>query len=220
MSKSFYNNGKKIRPKSYEDGILSSQPNPDARFISKHDSLIDYIKAFRMLNLSIVLTSGTFDLLHVGHAKYLEEAKKYGDILIVGVDSDEKVKVRKGPERPVVPANERVKMLAHLRSVDLITLKYPDEPKWNLIKQIKPDTLIVTEETYDDDSLRELSNYCGQVICMEPQATTSTSAKIRKLQVGWSTKITKPVEDILKKHKVSKELTKEILDVLRSGRTK
>lgn len=220
MSKSFYNNGKKIRPKSYEDGILSNQPNPDARFISKHDSLIDYIKAFRMLNLSIVLTSGTFDLLHVGHAKYLEEAKKYGDILIVGVDSDEKVKVRKGPERPVVPANERVKMLAHLRSVDLITLKYPDEPKWNLIKQIKPDTLIVTEETYDDDSLRELSNYCGQVICMEPQATTSTSAKIRKLQVGWSTKITKPVEDILKKHKVSKELTKEILDVLRSGRTK
>lgn len=220
MSKSFYNNGKKIRPKSYEDGILSNQPNPDARFISKHDSLIDYIKAFRMLNLSIVLTSGTFDLLHVGHAKYLEEAKKYGDILIVGVDSDEKVKVRKGPERPVVPANERVKMLAHLRSVDLITLKYPDEPKWNLIKQIKPDTLIVTEETYDDDSLRELSNYCGQVVCMEPQATTSTSAKIRKLQVGWSTKITKPVEDILKKHKVSKELTKEILDVLRSGRTK
>lgn len=213
MPKSFSKNKKK-QSKTFEGGIFGSQPNPEARFISDHDILLDHVRACRMLKLSIVLTSGTFDLLHVGHAKYLEEAKKYGDILIVGVDSDEKVRVRKGPERPVVPATERVKMLAHLRSVDLITLKYPNEPKWSLIKRIAPDTLIVTDETYNDDTLMELSEYCGQVISLEPQATTSTSAKIRKLQVGWSNKITKPVEAVLDKHEASSELKKEILDIL------
>lgn len=200
--------------KSHKRGIFDNSPNPEARFIESHDTLEDYAKACKTMGLSIVLTSGTFDLLHVGHAKYLEEAKKYGDVLIVGVDSDEKVRIRKGPDRPVVPDNERVKMLAHLRSVDIITLKYPNDKKWNLIKRISPDTLIVTEETYDDETLAKLSEFCGQVISLEPQATTSTSAKIRKLQIGWRKKITQPVEDALEKHKASPELKKEIRDIL------
>lgn len=218
MAKRYSQNEINEQSKTYERGIFGSQANPEARFISSHNIIEEYARACRTLGLSIVLTSGTFDLLHVGHAKYLEEAKKYGDVLIVGVDSDEKVRARKGPDRPVVPEAERVMMLAHIRSVDVLTLKYPDEPKWDLIKRISPDTLIVTEETYGDDTLNELSQYCGQVISLEPQATTSTSAQIRRLQVGWSSKILEPVEKVLEKHNASEEIRKAIGGILLSGR--
>ena len=156
-------------------------------------------------------------MLFRSHAKYLEVAKSHGDILIVGVDSDEKVRARKGPERPVVPAEERVNMLAHLRSVDIITLKNDDDPHWDLIKSIKPDTLIVTEETYDKPTIKELEAICGEVVVLEPQATTSTSAQIRRLQIGWSSKIRDPVERLLKEHHADPELSRKIGKVL-SGR--
>ena len=108
--------------------------------------------------MRIVLTSGSFDLLHVGHAKYIEKAAEYGDVLIVGVDSDEKIKSRKGPTRPIVGEDERLRLLSHLRGVGLLTLKHPDEKKWGLIDLIKPDILIVTAETYTADEIKELEN--------------------------------------------------------------
>ncbi len=193
-----------------ERGIFGAKPNLEARFIEDHARLEEYAMACRTMGLSIALTSGSFDLIHVGHAKYLEAAKAYADVLIVGVDSDTKVRQRKGEDRPVVPEGERVQMLAHLRSVDIITLKNPDEPKWDLIKRIRPDTLIVTDETYDDNTLEGLSEYCGRLISLEPQATTSTSAQIRRLQVGWTSKIIDPVEEILLKHNAPEELRREI----------
>lgn len=200
--------------KREKGGIFGDSPNPEARFVKDHAELDRYVEAARTFKLSIVLTSGTFDLLHVGHARYLEVAKECGDILIVGVDSDEKVRQRKGPTRPVVPETERVDMLAYLRSVDIITLKEPNEPKWDLIKRVKPDTLIVTRETYDDEILKELSEYCGEIVCLEPQATTSTSAKIRLLQVGWSKEIEEPVMNELENHGASDELKRSIGRIL------
>jgi D-beta-D-heptose 7-phosphate kinase/D-beta-D-heptose 1-phosphate adenosyltransferase len=197
-----------------ERGIFGNSSSPEARYIENHVQLSEYVNALRTLNLSIVLTSGTFDLLHIGHARYLEEAKKYGDILIVGVDSDEKVRLRKGPERPVVPSNERINMLAHLRSVDIITIKKSGEPRWELIKLINPDTLIVTKETYDNETINKLSKICGHVIILEPQATTSTSAQIRRLQVGWSSKIINPVEELLVQHNAKTELKTAIGKIL------
>ncbi len=203
------------KPKqTFERGIFGSKSNPEARYIENRDQIDEYAQACRKLNLSVVLTSGTFDLIHIGHARYLEEAKKYGDILIVGVDSDEKVTARKGPERPVVPANERINMLAHLRSVDIITLKQADEPRWELIRRILPDTLIVTDKTYDVDTIKKLAMICGQVIILKPQATTSTSAQIRKLQVGWSSNIIQPVEQILTKHNADPKLRSDIGKIL------
>ncbi|MEI6850734.1 MAG: adenylyltransferase/cytidyltransferase family protein [Candidatus Saccharibacteria bacterium] len=195
-----------IQKRSFERGILGNGSNPEARFIGDYSILEKYVEALRTLELSIVLTSGTFDLPHIGHARYLEEAKSYGDVLIVGVDSDEKVRKRKGPERPVVPENERVDMLAHLRHVNVITLKQEDDERWELIRRVAPDTLIITKETYDEETKDELRKICGQVICLEPQATTSTSAQIRRLQVGWSSKITNPIEQVLEEHHASPEL--------------
>lgn len=87
---------------------------------------------------TIVLANGCFDLLHVGHVRYLAAAKKLGDILVVGINSDRQVAILKGPGRPVVPAEERAEMIASLRSVDAVTIF--DEPTvTELILAIRPD---------------------------------------------------------------------------------
>lgn len=183
---------------TFDRGIFGGKLNLEARFIADHADLKEQVEAMKKLGLSIVMTSGSFDMVHVGHARYLDEAKKCGDILIVGLDSDAKVKKRKGENRPVVPEDERTEMLAHLRSVDIITHKQPDEPKWGLIRLVEPDTLIVTERIYDDEgTLKELAQICGRLIVLEPQATTSTSAKIRRMQVGWVDQIIEPVSELL-----------------------
>ncbi len=181
-----------------ERGVLGYGSNPEARFIQEHEILRSYVEALKTLGMKIVLTSGTFDLIHVGHARYMEKAKSYGDVLIVGVDSDEKVKKRKGPTRPIVPEEERVQMLAFLRSVDLITLKQPVDAKWNLIKLVQPDTLIVTAETYTKAELKKLEKHCGKVVVLTPQATTSTSAQIRRMQLSWSANFVEPLSNVLK----------------------
>ncbi|HSX46212.1 MAG TPA: adenylyltransferase/cytidyltransferase family protein [Candidatus Saccharimonadia bacterium] len=68
----------------------------------------------------LVLTSGTFDLLHVGHLDYLESVKKYGDIVVVLLSGDNRVKARKGQERPIIPDNDRARILDSLRVVDYV----------------------------------------------------------------------------------------------------
>ncbi|KKP98221.1 MAG: Bifunctional synthase/transferase [Candidatus Moranbacteria bacterium GW2011_GWE1_36_7] len=142
------------------------------------------------LGLKIVLTQGSWDLIHIGHARYMQEAKKYGDLLVVGVDSDEKIRSRKGPERPIVPQNERMEMITHLRHVDLVALKELHDPKWHMIKLVCPDVLIATKrQGYSKDELKELKKYCGKIVMLESQATTSTSAKIRSMQINTAKKL-------------------------------
>jgi len=102
------------------------------------------------------------------------------------VDSDEKIRSRKGPDRPVVPQDERLEMLTHLKSVDHVVLKETTKEKWELIKLIRPDVLIATAPTYTREQLAELKQYCGSTVVLEAQATTSTSAKIRRLQIAFA----------------------------------
>lgn len=207
------NHGDNPIHKNYERGIFGDGINQESRII-EYQEIENYVNALRTFNLNVVLTSGTFDLAHIGHAKYLEKAKSYGDILIVGIDSDEKVRERKGPERPVVPELERATMIASMKPTDIVTIKPKSEEKWGLIKLIKPDTLVVTQETYSPEQLEQLSQLCGQVICLEPQATTSTSAEIRRLRVGWVDKIIKPIEEICIENNASEELIRKLGDFL------
>lgn len=185
------------RPKKQEvEGTkrrnLSSSELPlgtKGRFIDDKQKLAEIVGALKTIGARIVLTQGAFDFIHIGHFLYLEKAREHGDILIVGVDSDEKVKQRKGPGRPIVDETERVKMLTHVRHVDIVTLKRHDAPKWSLIKLIKPDVLIATRDTYTKDQIKQLGKYCGKVIILDPQATTSTTAKLRRLNIGMSKKM-------------------------------
>lgn len=153
----------------------------------------------------VVLTQGTFDLMHIGHGRYLTEAKRHGDVLFVGVDSDAKVRQRKGPDRPVVPEEERLEMLSYMEPVDFVILKPVEFKKWQLIKTIRPDVLIATQKTYSEAEKKALQEYCGEVVVLEEQATTSTSAKIRLMQIGTAVKITQTL---------SKKLIRAIEEVL------
>ena len=176
-----------------------------SQIISDIKKLTPFLQSFRKERKKIVLTQGSFDMVHIGHARYCEKAKSYGDILIVGVDSDEKVKQRKGPDRPIVPEDERLEMLVHLRAVDLVILKPLDAPKWELIKLIQPDVLVATKQTYTDNQLTELKAWCKKIVVLEPMATTSTSAKLRLVQMGaakkisakFSSRLIKSIEEVL-----------------------
>jgi D-glycero-beta-D-manno-heptose 1-phosphate adenylyltransferase len=88
-----------------------------------------------------VLTNGTFDILHVGHVRYLEAARDLGDILVVGINSDASARSNKGPGRPVVPQAERAEIVAALRCVDCVTIF--DEPTAvHLVEALHPDVYV------------------------------------------------------------------------------
>lgn len=106
--------------------------------ILDRDEITRFAAERRAAGTSIVLANGCFDLLHVGHVRYLAEAKALGDVLVVGINSDRQVAKLKGPGRPAVPAEERAELIASLRFVDAVTIF--DEPTvTELILAIRPD---------------------------------------------------------------------------------
>src|ERR1700760_4766754 len=127
-------------------GILSPNVNFAERLIPSLEEMTRTVNHLKGLGVAVVLTSGAFDLIHLGHVKYREAAKQQGDVLVVGVDSDEKIRRRKGEDRPMVPETERLELLAFQRPVDLVYLKHEDDPRWGLIKAVRPDVLVLTED--------------------------------------------------------------------------
>lgn len=89
----------------------------------------------------IVFTNGCFDLLHIGHVRYLQEAKTLGDVLVVGINTDQSVKILKGPSRPIQNENDRAEILAALACVDFTCLFNEDTPA-ELIQQVRPNVLV------------------------------------------------------------------------------
>lgn len=172
---------------SITSGIFGSESRYNERRQTSLKQVAELAKHCKGVGLKLVLTSGSFDIFHIGHALYLEAARAQGDLLFVGVDGDEKIRKRKGKDRPVVPEEERMQMLAFARPVDVIYLKGLNDPKWGLIKAIRPDVLIATEGTYSPEQVAELEEkYCGEVVILPPQATTSTSARLRMIQIGYA----------------------------------
>jgi len=152
----------------------------------------------------IGLVQGSWDQFHFGHQRYIKKAKEECDYLIVGVDSDEKIRARKGPNRPLIPEDERYDMIKELgigkvgvyepgKSIaDDIVIKQVNDPKWDLIRKVKPDTLVVIPENYTMDELKVLldEGLVKSVTVLGRQAETSTSNKLRqKLIANMSDKI-------------------------------
>ena len=153
---------------SATSGLFADASNFDLRFVPDYDRITEIVAALRVLRVRVVLTMGTFDILHEGHSMYLEAARGFGDFLIVGVDSDDKVRRRKGIWRPAVPELERLRMVTHQRGVGLVTLKAADEPRWALINAVRPDVLVATADTYTAEEITELeSKSCGRVEVLE-----------------------------------------------------
>lgn len=128
----------------------------------------------------VVFTNGCFDILHVGHVKYLQEAKSYGDVLIVGLNTDSSVRELKGPTRPVNTEADRAYILAALESVDYVVL-FSEETPHELIKNIAPDILVKGGD-YEGKSVvgAEFAGELRLVEFVDGKSTTATIARINE----------------------------------------
>ena len=135
----------------------------------------EIVEAMRAAHSPLVLTSGTFDLLNVGHERYLDMAASCGNALVVGVDSDEKVRRRKGLNRPVICEHLRVASVANHPQVALAIVKNAHAMKWSLIREVRPDVLVVSDRTYSRAELADLGSYCGLVVEVKRIGALSTS---------------------------------------------
>lgn len=179
-------------------GILSPHVNFEDRLIPTLEEMARTVTHLKGLGYRVVLTSGSFDLIHLGHVKYLARAKDLGDVLAVGVDSDAKIRRRKGEDRPMVPEGERLEMLAYQRPVDLIYLKDDEEERWALIKAVQPDTLVLTaDHSYSEQDLEVLGEMCGQIEVIERQASVTTSERIRQMYMNLGERLGPKLAEVL-----------------------
>lgn len=133
----------------------------------------------------IVFTNGCFDILHVGHMRYLEEAKSFGDYLFVGVNSDESVRRLKGPTRPINNQQDRAELLAGLKSVDY-TVVFTEDTPVELIEELKP-SIHIKGGDYKKEDLPEtkvVENYGGEVYIVSLVEGKSTTNVVKKIQKG------------------------------------
>jgi D-glycero-beta-D-manno-heptose 1-phosphate adenylyltransferase len=180
-------------------GIFSEEVKFEERLKPSLDELAKTVQHLKGIGLKIVLTSGSFDLVHLGHVKYLAKAKELGDVLVVGVDSDAKIRKRKGEDRPMVPEQERLEMLAHQRPVDLLYLKPEEEERWALIKAVEPDVLVLTtDHGYSDDEQAELKTIVGGIEVIPRQATITTSERIRQLHMHLGERIAEVLPELIR----------------------
>jgi D-beta-D-heptose 7-phosphate kinase/D-beta-D-heptose 1-phosphate adenosyltransferase len=105
------------------------------------EALVAAVRSLQRSGKKVVFTNGCFDLLHVGHVRYLQEARELGDALVVGVNADASVRRIKGPGRPLTPARERAEILAALACVDFVTVFGAATPL-RLIRALQPDVLV------------------------------------------------------------------------------
>lgn len=179
-------------------GVLSSDVNFADRLVPSLEEMTRVVSHLRGLGYRIVLTSGSFDLIHLGHVKYLARAKELGGILVVGVDSDAKIRRRKGDDRPMVPESERLELLAHQRPVDLIYLKRDEDPQWGLIRAVEPDVLVLTaDHSYTPQQLEALREVVGEVVVLERMSSVTTSERIRQMYMNLGDKLGPKLAEVL-----------------------
>ena len=157
------------------------------RLISQSDlmTLHDKLKA---KDKSIVFTAGSWDLIHAGQCRYLEKAKAYGDMLVVGVSSNSAIKSVKGPNKPILDEKIRAEMLTFLRSVDFVTI-LPEPSCVPTLGLLKPDTYVTVKEdwTADYKSSKEyatVTSYGGEVIVFDRQSTSISTTQILQRAIG------------------------------------
>ena len=133
----------------------------------------------------IVFTNGCFDLLHVGHIRYLRQARRLGDVLVVAVNSDDSVRRLKGPSRPVQPEEDRAEILAGLECVDYV-VSFDEDTPLALIERLRPDVLVKGADWQKDQIVgREVVERAGgRVATISYVEGVSTSALIERICRG------------------------------------
>ncbi len=162
--------------------LISEDGQSQADKICDENQLLELVSHWKENKQTIVFTNGCFDLLHAGHVTYLEAAKKTGDKLILGLNTDRSVSALKGPTRPVVHEGDRARVLAALASVDAVILFDEDTPL-QLIDAIRPD-VIVKGDDYTEEQVvggKEVKSWGGRVKLIPLVQGRSTSNIIKKL---------------------------------------
>lgn len=151
--------------------------------IYSRERLKKEIDRLRNEGKKIVFTNGCFDILHVGHTRYLKEAKKQGDILILGLNSDESVRTLKGEKRPFIPVNERADVVASLESVDYVTIFHELTPL-ELIEYLKPDVIVKGGDWKEEEVVgrESVKKWGGRVIIIPEIKGSSTTNIIEKIK--------------------------------------
>ena len=150
--------------------------------IVSQDEIITIVREGQSLGKTYAATNGCFDILHVGHVRYLEETKKFGDVLIVALNSDKSVRELKGEGRPINNENDRAEVLNGLKSVDYVVL-FDEQSPANLLSEIKPDVHTKGAD-YNENTLPEakiIKENGGRLEFIKFVDGKSTTATIKKI---------------------------------------
>jgi rfaE bifunctional protein nucleotidyltransferase chain/domain len=162
---------------------MNEAPLTEARsLILNRAELLDRVNDLRKNGASVVLANGCFDVLHVGHVRYLNAARQLGDVLVVAINSDEQVRLQKGVGRPVMNATERAELIASLAAVNFVTVF--DEPTVSeLLLALRPD-FHAKGTDYTEESVPEkdvVRSYGGKVAIVGDPKNHSTSKILLRL---------------------------------------
>lgn len=195
--------------------ILKATHRIQDKFVSDRKDLETYVRLLRDSGYTIVLTQGVYDMFHVGHGRYLAEASTHGDVLIVGVDSDELTRSLKGPNRPFDTFEDRIEVLAMLSFIHIIVKRDVDEHKYDLIKLVHPDVLVMSQTTrsFGEEDIKALHEHCSGIRHLKAKAATSTTAKVRRLNIEGAKQLAEKVEG--KVQGFSAEIVKLLKESLR-----
>jgi D-beta-D-heptose 7-phosphate kinase/D-beta-D-heptose 1-phosphate adenosyltransferase len=143
-------------------------------------SLVEEIRRRRAAGDVVVFTNGCFDLLHMGHVRYLQQAREIGSCLIVAINSDDSVRRLKGPGRPIIGQDERAEMLGSLECVDYVTMFDEDTPT-ELLELLRPDVLAKGGSTPHVVGRELVEAYGGRVLTLELVEGLSTTKIIERI---------------------------------------
>ncbi len=150
----------------------------DNKKIKKINQMKSIVARLKARGEKVVFTNGCFDILHVGHIRYLKKAKKQGDILVIGLNSDRSVKKIKGKERPIVPEKERAEVLSALEFVDYVVLFDEPDP-FQLIQSLKPNILVKGSDWPKDKIIgREIVEKTGGRVVRVPLVRGASSTGV------------------------------------------
>ncbi|MDX6288871.1 MAG: D-glycero-beta-D-manno-heptose 1-phosphate adenylyltransferase [Blastocatellia bacterium] len=155
---------------------------PHSSRIINRDELIKLVETEKLSGKRIVFANGCFDVLHVGHVRYLEAARALGDLLIVGINSDEQARRLKGEGRPLVPQDQRAEIISSIAAVDLVTI-FSEPTVTELLLALKPD-IHAKGTDYTEESVPErdvVRSYGGRVAIVGDPKDHSSSEMIEKL---------------------------------------
>jgi len=146
--------------------------------IKEREVLLRILDDLKKNGKRIVFTNGCFDILHIGHIRYLEDAKSLGDILVVGLNSDYSVRILKGPERPILPEKERAEILSGLWCVDYITI-FNEPTPLELISLLQPHILVKGGDWTKETTVgREVVERLGGKVVILPFIEGSSSSNL------------------------------------------